>query len=243
MIPKVIHYCWFGENQKPEIVQKCINSWKTFCPNYNIKEWNEQNFDIKKYKYAEQAYKAKKYAFVSDVARFDILFNEGGIYLDTDVELLKPLDSLVDDKVFLPYAQNGLISSGLIMGSEVGNGLLQDVLSYYLSHDFLLGNGRPNTTTVCTITTDVLKRQGYKMDKTTCIEKDIHFYAWDYFDPYNVETNEMRITDNTMSVHHYAGTWKSDRDMKIYKIGRILKRIVGEREYDRIARIKHKFFG
>lgn len=243
MIPKVIHYCWFGEKTKPEIVQKCIKSWSTFCPDYIIKEWNENNYDIKKYQYAQQAYDMQKYAFVSDVARFDILYKEGGIYLDTDVELLKSLDSLLKDRIFLPYAQNGLISSGLIMGSEAGHALLKDVLSYYSSNDFLLGNGRPNTTTVCTITTDILREQGYKMDKTTCVEGDIHFYAWDFFDPYNVETNEMRMSENTMSIHHYAATWKSEKDMKIYKIGRILKRTVGEKQYDRIARIKHKIFG
>ncbi len=118
MIPKTIHYCWFGDNPKSELIKKCIESWKEFAPDFDIVEWNETNFDISKYKYAKQAYEKKNYAFVSDVARFDVLNTYGGIYLDTDVELIKPIERLLNNNLFMGYDQKGLIATGLIMGSE-----------------------------------------------------------------------------------------------------------------------------
>ncbi|MBR4241618.1 MAG: hypothetical protein IKR97_05300, partial [Eubacterium sp.] len=105
MIPKKIHYCWFGGNPLPDSVLKCIESWKHFCPDYEIIQWNEENYDINKFQYAKEAHDAKKWAFVSDLARLDIVYNEGGIYLDTDVELIRSLDSLLDNKCFLAIEQ------------------------------------------------------------------------------------------------------------------------------------------
>lgn len=138
MIPKVIHYCWFGENPKNELIENCIKSWKKYAPNFEIIEWNESNFNVNKYLYSQQAYESKKYAFVSDVARFDILYNQGGIYLDTDVELIKPIDEFLDNRLFMGYDQKDLVASGLIMGAEKGHPLLQKIISFYQNNSFLL---------------------------------------------------------------------------------------------------------
>ena len=117
MIPKKIHYCWFGNNPLPESVQRCIESWKKYCPGYEIIEWNEGNYNINKIPFIEKAYKEKKYAFVSDYARLDIIYNEGGIYLDTDVELIKNIDPLLEHSCFLALESCGAVATGLGFGS------------------------------------------------------------------------------------------------------------------------------
>lgn len=243
MIPKKIHYCWFGGNPKSELINKCIDSWKKYAPDFEIIEWNEDNFDIHKYKYAEQAYEIKKYAFVSDVARFDVLMNEGGIYLDTDVELLKPIDEFIKNEMFMGYDQKGLVASGLIMGSIKQHPILEKILEYYSANEFLLSNGRPNTTTVVTIVSDILTNLGFALDGEYANINGVVVYPFEYFDPFDYENNVMRISSNTHSIHHYAASWKSKKDMRIYKIGMAIKRIVGKESYDKIARLKHKILG
>lgn len=243
MIPKTIHYCWFGGNPLPEEAVRCIESWRRFCPDYEIREWNESNFNIHKYKYAEQAYGKKKYAFVSDVARFDILFQYGGVYLDTDVELLRPIDSFLSNESFAGYDQSGKINTGLIYGSAPGNPLIKEALSYYTKNEFLLKNGLPNTTTVVTIFSDILSKHGYTLDGQFFQSPLLTLYPWDYFDPFDFETRQMKITENTHSIHHYACSWKSKNDMRIYKIGLAIKKAVGKDKYEKIARLKHKLLG
>ena len=121
MIPKVIHYCWFGGNELPELAMKCIDSWKKFCPDYEIKQWNEKNYDLDSSRYIKEAYKNKKWAFVSDYARLDIIYNNGGIYLDTDVELIGKLDEFLDEKCFLAAEREEYVNTGLGFGAEKGN--------------------------------------------------------------------------------------------------------------------------
>ena len=118
MIPKKIHYCWFGGNAKPDSVQKCINSWKRFCPDYEIIEWNESNFDIHCMPFVEQAIESKKYAFASDVARLMVVYENGGLYFDTDVEVVRNFDDLLENKAFLGFENNEYVASGLGFGSE-----------------------------------------------------------------------------------------------------------------------------
>ena len=243
MIPKKIHYCWFGGNQKSELIQKCIESWKKYAPDYDIIEWNENNYDIDKIKYSKQAYEAKKYAFVSDVARFEILFNEGGIYLDTDVELIKPIDAFLENHLFMGYDQKGLIASGLIMGAEKNNPILMDIIKYYKVNCFLLENGRPNSTTVVTIVSDILKRQKIELDGKYREKDGITLYPWEVFDPYDYEHDKMKISEHTVSIHHYAASWKNSKDNFVYLIGRCIKRVVGDKLYDKIARFKHRILG
>lgn len=243
MIQRKIHYCWFGGNPKSELIEKCIKSWKKYAKDFEIIEWNEGNFDVNKYLYSKQAYESKKYAFVSDVARFDILYSEGGIYLDTDVELIKPIDDLLDNHLFMGYDQKGLVASGLIMGAEKKHPLLQKVICYYQNNSFLLLNGRPNTTTVVTIVSDVLIGNGIKLDGTFIKSDVLTLYPWDYFDPYSYEEGKLKVSKNTVSIHHYAASWKTKTDLVVYMIGRTIKIIVGDKIYDKIARLKHKFLG
>ena len=113
MIPKKIHYFWFGGNEKPKSVKKCIDSWKKYCPDYEVIEWNESNFDIRCMPFVEQAYEAKKYAFVSDVARLMMIYEYGGIYMDTDVEVIKPLDNLLENKAYMGFENDENVASGL----------------------------------------------------------------------------------------------------------------------------------
>jgi hypothetical protein len=244
MIPKTIHYCWFGDNPKSELIKKCIESWKEFAPDFDIVEWNETNFDISKYKYAKQAYEKKNYAFVSDVARFDVLNTYGGIYLDTDVELIKPIERLLNNNLFMGYDQKGLIATGLIMGSEPKKEMLEEILEYYSKKSFLLQNGLPDNTTVVTIVSDILKGNGFILNGDYYEDPStLTLYPSELFDPFDYENDRMKITDSTISIHHYAASWKSENDKRIYRIGKLIKKIVGNHAYDKIARIKHKIIG
>lgn len=130
MIPKIIHYCWFGGKEKPDEVKRLIGTWKKHCQGYVIKEWNESNFDINQYVYCWDAYQHKKWAFVSDVARLWALYHEGGIYMDTDVEVLRPLDDLLKHKAFLGFEGTQWIATN-IMGTEPGNELIGRFLDSY----------------------------------------------------------------------------------------------------------------
>ena len=142
MIPKIIHYCWFGGKPLPKLAKKCIASWKKFCPDYEIKEWNESNFDLNSCTYVKEAYDSKKYAFVSDYARFWILHRYGGVYFDTDVELLKSIDDILADGAFMGVEnfvaeQNKAkisINPGLGIAAEPGMLIYQEILDFYHNH-------------------------------------------------------------------------------------------------------------
>lgn len=138
MIPKIIHYCWFGRNPKPEIIEKCIASWKKYCPDWEIREWNEDNFDVASVTYMKEAYEAKKWAFVSDVARLLIIYQSGGVYLDTDVELLKPIDELIYNEAFFSFETSRNINSGLGFGAIKGHKLIAAMVDYYKNKKFLV---------------------------------------------------------------------------------------------------------
>lgn len=140
MIPKIIHYCWFGGNPKPAIIEKCIDSWRTFCPDWEIKEWNESNYDINAYSYVAEAYSEKKWAFVSDVVRLDVVCSHGGVYLDTDVELFHPIDHLLECDAFFVFETNRNINTGIGFGSVKGHFSTSAMLAYYRNRHFRLKN-------------------------------------------------------------------------------------------------------
>lgn len=158
MIPKKIHYCWFGGNLKPEIIEKCISSWRKFCPDWDIVEWNESNYDVTVHPYTREAYEEKKWAFVSDVARLEIVLREGGIYMDTDVELLTSLDNITDCDAFYAFETNLNVASGLGFGAIAGHPSLSAMLSHYDSKHFIV-NGKPDLSPCPAKNTEALRNQ------------------------------------------------------------------------------------
>ncbi|QEK09178.1 glycosyl transferase [Treponema phagedenis] len=221
MIPKIIHYCWFGGHPLPPLGEKCIASWKKFCPDYEIKEWNETNYDVHKIPYISQAYDAKKYAFVSDYARFDILYEYGGIYFDTDVEVIRPIDELVHKGAFAGIELPGRIAAGLGLAAKHHDPIYAEILESYRCSNFIKPNGEFDLTTVVTRVTDILKKYGFSDENQIQTVAGITIYPIDFFCPKNYGTEEIIITKNTYSIHHYSASWCSDN----------LKRLADEKRW------------
>ncbi|MDA3055541.1 MULTISPECIES: glycosyltransferase family 32 protein [unclassified Campylobacter] len=211
MIPKIIHYCWFGGNPLPELALKYIESWKKYCPDYEIIEWNESNFDVNALQYTKEAYEAKKYAFVADVARLKALYEFGGIYMDTDMELLKNIDDLMNDKFFLGFESSEYVNLA-ICGSESKSDILQEMLDYYKTHKFMLENNQLNTTTIVTIMTNILSKYGLKLNGELQTVAGCRVYPADYFYPKNFYTNKLNFTNNTYGIHHYDSSWLDEKE-------------------------------
>lgn len=256
MIPKIIHYCWFGNNPMPKLLKKCMKSWKKYCPEYEIIEWNESNFNIENApQYIKDAYAAKKWAFVADYARLWIIFHYGGIYLDTDVELLKSLDPLlIYDGFFGCESQDPKkVATGLGFGAIKGLGILSDLMRSYDTQKFIIPNLEkrefvPNTW----INWPVFESYGVeRSDTIQIIDQNIAIFPGEYFDPMiSYLRDEINITENTYSIHHYTMTWddnheKKIRQMRIEKhvvipMKLFLKKILGVRLTGFIKRITNK---
>ncbi len=239
MIPKIIHYCWFGRNPLPELAQRCIASWRKYLPDYEIKEWNEDNFDVNIIPYTAEAYAAGKYAFVSDYARFWILYKYGGIYFDTDVEVIRPIDDIIARGNFMgfetdPMPQTGgksdaseaSVNPGLGLGVAPGLGMVKKMLDCYDGQHFVCENNFRNQITVVDICTKVLLDNGLKCVNGVQKVDDIWIYPSEYFCPINVTTGRIHVEPNTRTIHHYAGTWV-DKGF-ILKIKDIIKRLLPE---------------
>ena len=215
-IPKIIHYCWFGGNPLPELAYKCISSWRKYLPDYEIKEWNESNFDVYRATYTAEAYRLKKYAFVSDYARFWILYHYGGIYFDTDVEVIRPLDDIIRKGTFVGFEcqegivldnPNGTMNPGLGVGIWKGHPFLKQLLDFYDHDHFVRWNGK-NTGTVPFRVTRFLDYEHKEVLANGCVKvNDLLIYPIDYFCPFNYFTREMKITENTRTIHHYMASW------------------------------------
>ena len=180
-IPKIIHYCWFGGGAISPENRKCMGSWKKYCPDYKIIEWNDQNFDISTNRYAQQAYEAKKYAFVSDYARLAVLYEYGGIYLDTDVELVRPLDELLELPGFMGFQTNNEVATGLGFGARKGNSVVQALLRDYDALDFLKADGSADLTPCPERNTRVLQALGVRKDGTRQSIAEMEIFPADYF--------------------------------------------------------------
>lgn len=221
MIPKVIHYCWFGRAEKPELAKKCIASWKKYCPDYQIKEWNEDNFDLDLYPYAKEAYEKRRFAFVTDIVRLYALYHEGGIYMDTDVEVLKPLDRFLVHHAFSGFEDEHNVPTG-IMASEKGGKWAKDNLGYYDNRHFVREEGTVDLTTNVVTITNYMLSLGLKQNNTyQDFPGLITIYPKDYFCPKSYIDGNIYLTDNTYAIHHFAGSWKTKTDKlkeKIYEV-------------------------
>lgn len=238
MIPKKIHYIWFGKKKKNKLIKKCIQSWSNLLPEWEIIEWNEDNYDVNSNKYMSEAYNAGRYAFAADYARFDILYKHGGIYLDTDVELLRPIPhEFLLDEGFTGVESNYLVNPGLIFGCNKKNGIVKEILDEYNKTSFII-NGRENLKTVVLFTSDVLARHGFTPDNTEQCINNIRIYPMEYFCCYDSDVKEFYITDKAISVHRYANSWGSNKEKITLKVKMLVKRIIGVDRYRKLLKTK-----
>jgi ATP-dependent exoDNAse (exonuclease V) alpha subunit len=214
VIPKIIHYCWFGGNPKPDDVKRYLASWKQYCPDYEVHEWNESNFDVNENAYCREAYKAKKWAFVADYARVKVLDEYGGIYMDTDVEMMKPFDDLLHYAAFLCFESDKAVSIGTF-GAEKGHPLLQDLLNSYEQVDFQWESSK--TITNLMILTDLLvKKYHLKCNGKQQILKDnIAVFPMEAFIAKDVNTGWIMPTEMTYAIHQYASSWYDEESKRI----------------------------
>lgn len=206
MIPKKIHYCWFGGNPLPESAKRCIDSWKKFCPDYEIIEWNESNFDVNCCAYVREAYQAKKWAFVSDVARLHALVTQGGIYMDTDVEVIRPLDNLLQYEAFAGFERENAIAT-CSLACQAEHPAFREMLRMYNSLHFLRKDGTNDQTTNVARITGYCIQHGLKLNGTQQTIAGLTIFTSDYFSPFDYDTGKMHQSNNTYSIHWFDATW------------------------------------
>jgi len=207
MIPKVIHYCWFGRGKKPKFAMQCIESWKKFLPEYEIKEWNEDNFDLNLFPYTKEAYENHKFAFVTDVVRLYALYYEGGIYMDTDVEVLKSLNPFLNNVAFSGFEDDENVPTG-IMGSVKGGIWAKENLDYYIGKHFINEDKSYNLTTNVEVITKYMEKKGLKRNgDLQNFDNLIKIYPKDYFCPKSYNDGKIRLTSNSITIHHFSGSW------------------------------------
>lgn len=229
MIPKVIHYCWFGGNPLSPKAEACILSWKEKMPAFAIKEWNETNFDIHCCRYVQEAYAEKKYAFVADYVRFWALYHFGGIYLDSDVEAIKPLDRFLDHAFFTGFECKSFLEPA-VMGAVKEHPINRELLDFFENRSFYNGDGSPDLTPLPKAFTAAFLPKNLAIDykKNQVLEGNIGVYARKYFSPMNPATFKYKVTKNTYTVHKFTNSWRDQEDMvRLERLGRY-ERIFGE---------------
>lgn len=225
MIPKVIHYCWFGRSELPPLAKKCIASWRKFLPDYEIKEWNEDNYDITKNAYMASAYKEKKFGFVPDYIRSDLIYKYGGFYFDTDVEVIKPLDSLLHYKGIMGFESKEFVAGGLIVAGEKGMEIFKEMRDIYDSVSFYNEDGSLNLLPSPAYNTEVLVKHGLKKNGELQEVAGITIFPADYFCPKPSQFGKINITENTLTIHHYAASWIGPKQ----RFANLLIRIFGKK--------------
>lgn len=232
MIPKIIHYCWFGGNNIPGNVQKYIKSWETKCPDYKIQLWNEDNYDISCHPFIKAAYDAKVWAFVSDYVRLDVVYRFGGIYLDTDVELLKNLDPLLDNSCYLGIEQHGLrCNTGLGFGAESANPVVAKMLDVY---DYIVFEKNKLYEIECPVLNDsVIRTIGDVSNDDITYLDGVTVFPAKYFDPISTGKTQNLLCEDTYSIHHYAASWTSASS----RLKRSLITFLGEENYFKIKKL------
>lgn len=222
MINKIIHYCWFGGNKLNEFSLKCIQSWKEKCPDYQIVEWNEKNFDIDSMPlYVRQAYDSKKWAFVTDYVRLYLVYTYGGIYLDTDVELLRSLDSLLDNTAFFGIESGtDIINTGVGFGAIAKLEILKKLMDDYNNMSFSYNKNGKEMTPCTEINAHVFNSFGYNgKDECQNLNENMGIVlSSEFMCPKNWKTGEIKITNNTISIHHFDASWFNKKDKLKIKI-------------------------
>lgn len=237
-IPKVIYYCWFGKGKMPKLAENCIKSWKKYCPDYEIVCINEDTFDISHNRYAQEAYSVGKWAFVSDYARLKVLYDNGGLYFDTDVEIIKPLDKLIEKYGYMGFDDNNLISTGLGFACEKGNPLVCALLKDYDNIPFILPDGTFDITPCPDRNTKVMVDLGLDLNNKNQVFMGLQLLPEDYLCPIKYYTGKKTITKNTHAIHHFAASWTSPTAKRTL----FFKRILGLKLYDKLyGKFLHKF--
>jgi len=203
MIPKIIHWCWFGK-EIPAEIQNYVDGWKKLMPDYKIIRWNADNFDIHSVKWVEQAVQAEKWAFAADYIRLWAVYNYGGIYLDSDVEVIKPFDDLLELPYFLCVEKvPGKFIEMATFGASKECFWLKDCLDYYKNRNFIKNENEFDCLVLPIVATHILRKK-YGTE-------EIKVFTSDYFSPKHIMTNEISITENTYSIHHFEGSWKQNK--------------------------------
>ena len=256
-IPKTIHYCWFGRNPKPKLAEKCIRSWKKYCPDYEIIEWNEDNYDVTKHPFMAAAYQEKKWGFVPDYARLDIIYTYGGIYLDTDVEIIKPLDDLLSNEAFAGIEQSEInagkayIALGLGFGAEKHNPAIKAFLDSYDKLSFYKEDGSLNLIPSPTVNLACAMEMGFSGRNTMQQLEHLTVYPTEYFCPLGFYSRSLKRTENTYSIHWFAASWltkedkknvrkrrhKLRRDRLLFKPKRLVLKLLGQDKYDKLKKM------
>ncbi len=243
MIPKTIHYCWFGRGELPPLAKRCIASWRQFFPDYEIKEWNEDSFDVNGISYTSEAYEAKKYAFVSDYARFWVLYKFGGVYFDTDVEVISSMEDVIDRGPFMGFElikqdSDFAVNPGLGIAAESGMTVYKEILERYASMHFRLESGEQNPLSMIPMVTGMLKEKGLIGNGTIEEVAGINVYPPDWFNPFDDATGRLRKSGNTRSIHWFAKSWLPKEPAWRIGVKRFVRRAIGT---DRLLRIKRVF--
>lgn len=239
MIPKIIHYCWFGGQPLPKHLEDCIASWRKFCPDYTFMQWNEDNYNVRQNAYLSKCYEQQKWAFVSDYIRLDVVYRYGGIYLDTDVELIKSLDDLLDKTCFLGCEYANDVNTGICFGAKKGHWFIEENKNIYESCPY-----QELQKTCVEITTDLLLSHGLKRGKGIRHIQDICIFPPEYFNPIHYWTGKLHLTEKTYSIHHSYGSWTKPSKIPMkYKIALrlLIDGLLGDGTYRRwLRRLKFK---
>jgi hypothetical protein len=251
-IPRIIHYCWFGGKELSPLAQRCIASWKKYCPDYEIKRWDESNVDLDSCAYVKEAYQAKKWAFVSDFVRFYVLYEFGGVYFDVDVELIKPLEPIIFKGPFMsiesyPGCFSGgnddiLLNPGQGIAAEKNNPFYKEIIDYYKTINFITDGGTQNTKTVGQHVTELFLSKGLRKENKYQVVNGINIWPKEYFNPVNPNSGRIEISEETVSIHHYAGTWVDKKTRIRDKCFQFVYRVFGKKIADGLKKKYRKVF-
>lgn len=243
-IPKIIHYSWFGRKEKPAFIRKCIGTWEKKMPEYRIVEWNESNFNLEEHPFALDAYRAKKYAFVSDYVRVYVMYHYGGIYFDTDIEVKRDFsDKLAGAKFVIAFELPDSLMTGFF-AAQKGNPAVKEILDYYDRTSFYNADGSMQLTPNPIIFARETAKFGLVFNgQYQEIGDGMRIFPNEVFGGYNVYDMIYTITENTVLVHHYTASWRTVREEIPVKLKKLLLKLFGVEFFRFMRRVKHRLRG